>query len=168
MNDRRQRPVLEIPLTIIEKNLEVISILVLIAPLLYIIAIWADLPETVPMHFRFDGTPDGWGSKYSIFLLIGVECIVYVGLTVLARFPHIYSYPWPITAENAQRQYTLARTLIRWIKLEVVMIFGYVLWGVVVSAKEQTIALSGVALALMLATTAVTVIVYMVQAGKGQ
>ncbi len=162
------RPVLEIPFTTAERIVEAFAFLILLLSFSHAVSVWSDLPETVPMHFRFDGTPDGWGSKYSIFWLLGVLCVVYAGLTLLTRFPHMYNYPWEITAENAERQYTLARSFVRWIKLEVVMIFSYVLWGVIASAKEQILTLSGVALALMLAAIAASVIIYMVHAGKGQ
>jgi hypothetical protein len=38
----------------------------------------------------------------------------------VSRFPYLCNYPWPITAEKAPRQYSLARLSLRWITFEMV------------------------------------------------
>jgi hypothetical protein len=50
---------------------------------------------------------------------------LFVGLSVLSRFPRIYNYPFEITEENAERQYRLARALIECLAVEIVAIFGF-------------------------------------------
>lgn len=42
---------------------------ILAAVLVWLMAIYAKLPETVPTHFNFAGEADGWGSKKTIFIM---------------------------------------------------------------------------------------------------
>lgn len=76
------------------------------------VAGWGPLPDRVPLHYRLDGTPDGWGAHVTIHLLFAVAAIVSAGLLALTRVPHHYNYPIAITAENAEEQYRLARRLL--------------------------------------------------------
>lgn len=81
------------------------------------------LPDIIPIHFNGAGIPDGFGAKGNILTLPTVATIIFVGMTVLNRFPHIFNYPTNITEENALRQYTLATRLIRHLKFMIVCIF---------------------------------------------
>jgi len=51
---------------------------------------------------------------------------MYVGLTYLNRFPHIFNYLTDITSDNARRQYTVATRMIRYLKFGLVIVFGYI------------------------------------------
>jgi hypothetical protein len=53
--------------------------------------------------------------------------IIYLGLTILSQYPHIFNYPVAITTENALKQYTLAVRLIRFLKLSIAVIFGTIM-----------------------------------------
>ena len=37
-------------------------------PLFYAMNVYDALPETIPIHFNFEGKPDGFGSKDTIYL----------------------------------------------------------------------------------------------------
>jgi uncharacterized membrane protein len=45
-----------------------IALLILSMPLFYAMHVYDALPETIPIHFNFEGKPDGFGSKDSIYL----------------------------------------------------------------------------------------------------
>lgn len=45
-----------------------IALLILSMPLFYAMYVYDALPETIPIHFNFEGKPDGFGSKDSIYL----------------------------------------------------------------------------------------------------
>lgn len=85
---------------------------------------WGRLPESIPLHFDFGGHPDRWGDRNAIILVPLVGVLLFALLSFVARIPHLYNYPWPITPENAPRQYALARTLIRAVKTVVVILFA--------------------------------------------
>ena len=44
------------------------AVLILSLPLFYAMYVYDALPETIPIHFNYEGKPDGFGSKDSIYL----------------------------------------------------------------------------------------------------
>jgi uncharacterized membrane protein len=99
---------------------------------------WTDIPDRIPHHFGPTGQPTAWTDRaISIFpAVLGV--VIYVGLTLLNRIPHLFNYPWPITEQNAAIQYQLARSLVTWLKLVIVGMFAYLLWGTLEVAEGGT------------------------------
>lgn len=55
------------------KNLakETLLITLSIIPLIYMLFLWKELPETIPTHFNFEGKADGWSSKTTLPYIIG-------------------------------------------------------------------------------------------------
>ena len=85
---------------------------------------YSALPDTIPTHFNAAGEADGFGSKASIIGLPFIATLLFIGLTVLNRYPHIFNYPTAITQDNALRLYTLATRMLRYLKLVLVLVFG--------------------------------------------
>ena len=132
----RSRPVLHLPRTPFEVLLEVLTVLGSIAVIAMTVWGYFALPARIPTHYGLSGAPNAYGGKGSLLGLPIVSICLAVLLTVLSRYPHIYNYPWPITAENAPRQYSLARLLLRWITLEMVwMLCG--LQGLIIQSAQS-------------------------------
>ncbi len=119
------RPVLQMPKSSLEIGLETAAALGMLTMLYVTITSWPLLPETIPHHFGASGKPDAWGGKGILWLLPGISLVLYAGLTILSRYPHIYNYPWPVTEQNAAAQYQLARAMLGALKAEIVLIFAY-------------------------------------------
>ena len=75
-----------------------------------VVGIWAltltnysILPEIIPIHFNGAGKADGFGNKTHIFVLPIISTLLFIGLTILNKHPHIFNYPSQITKENAVR-----------------------------------------------------------------
>ena len=98
-------------------------------------ASWATLPDSVPTHFNAAGEVDDWGSKISLLLLPAVALVMWAGLTVLARYPHIFNYVRAITPENAARQYAMGRTFVVLLKAEMVWLFVSLQWMIITTAR---------------------------------
>lgn len=130
MNKARQ-PKLDIARTQTETVLEFLSGGILLFLFFLLFQNWTEIPELIPTHFGVSGKVDTWGSKYTILLIPSVTLLIYVGLTILCRFPHVYNYPWRITDENATRQYMLARTFLCWLKFELVVLFTCIEWTII-------------------------------------
>jgi len=64
---------------------ELIFLPLLILPLIYIAYVWGQLPDRIAIHFGFDGTPNGWGSKWMIFLLPAVNIGAYLLILFLPQ-----------------------------------------------------------------------------------
>jgi uncharacterized membrane protein len=132
------RPKLKIPLTVFEKASEIVNIVILLGTGIFLLLNYFNLPNRIPSHFGINGQPDGWGGKGSLIAIFIVNFIMYLFLTILGRFPHVYNYLCEITEENARFQYTNARTLMGLIKTELSIMFSYMLWVSILVALEKS------------------------------
>ncbi|NOU92669.1 DUF1648 domain-containing protein [Paenibacillus sp. LMG 31456] len=153
------RPILSIPKTNIEVLHEVISIAVILTSIIYLCLEWSKLPAQVPIHFNVSGEVNGWGGKGTLFLLPILSIVVYIGLTILSRYPHSFNYLSEITEENAQRQYTNARLLVSWLKVEIISLFGFLSWKLT-DIAEKKVNDAGIFLYVLLGIIVFTTIFY--------
>lgn len=158
------RPVLQLPKSSLEIGLETAAALALLTMAFVAIKRWPLLPETIPHHFGVSGKPDAWGGKWILWLLPGISLVLYVGITILSRYPHIYNYPWSITEENAATQYHLARTMLGALKAEIVLLFAYLQWQVIQAAFRESEGLGMAFLPIFLILLFGTIGVYFVKA----
>jgi hypothetical protein len=49
---------------------------------------------------------------WPVLVVFVLGLVVFGALVLLTRVPHAYNYPWPITVENAERQYRTARRMV--------------------------------------------------------
>ena len=139
-SNKKERPIVKIELTLWDKSVEILGWFVLIIFWIITVLNYSNIPVTIPTHFDFAGKPDGFGDKSSIFILPVMSSVLYIGMTILNRFPHIFNYPTKITNQNAERQYTNATKLIRYLKMIVVLAFSII--GLMTSLTANNI-LSG-------------------------
>jgi uncharacterized membrane protein len=125
------RPVLKVSKTRTENVHDVLCAAVFAVMLAYLFLAWAGLPARFPTHFNAAGEADGWGGKPSLLPLPIINIVVYAGLTLLGKYPHAFNYPCEINAGNAYRQYSNARMMLSWIKLEITVSFGYIEWSMI-------------------------------------
>ncbi len=120
------RPQIKIVLTTTDKIIEILSWLILLLTWIIVIVNYSKLPATIPTHYNAAGQANGLGGKVSILILPAIATILCIGLTLLNKFPHIFNYPILITKENALEQFSNATKMIRFLKLDVVIIFGFI------------------------------------------
>jgi uncharacterized membrane protein len=118
------RPQIRIQPEPIDKLIEASAWFCLI--MLWVITLYAyyKLPEIIPTHFNASGQADDDGSKMVLFFLPVIGTLLFIGLTALNNYPHIFNYPVAITEQNAERQYANAVRMIRTLKLIIVMVFS--------------------------------------------
>jgi len=119
-----ERPKLKIQLTPTDQFFELLGWGLLLALWIWTGTSYSSLPDSIPTHFNATGEADGFGRKASIIGLPLIATLLYVGLTVLNRFPHSFNFPTPITPDNALKQYTNATRMIRYLKLILVLVFA--------------------------------------------
>ncbi len=128
------RPKIKIELDLIDKIIEgigILGILLLIGlPIIY----YGDLPDTIPRHFGLNGEPDGFSGKGIIWTLPILGSIMYIGMVILNKHPHIFNYPKKITEENAERLYRITTKLIRFLNTAIVCIFSYMTYATIRTA----------------------------------
>lgn len=132
-----ERPRIKIEATSTDKILEIIGLVLLIAFWCLTIINYAKLPEIIPTHYNGMGEADGFGGKGNILILPIIATILFIGLTKLNKYPHIFNYPTKITQENALEQYTNATRMMRILKLVIVVIFGLIAFQTIRFANGQ-------------------------------
>ena len=123
-----KRPRIKLQLNQTDKILEIVG-------WISVVGIWAlplinysILPEIIPIHFNGAGKANGFGNKTHIFILPIISTLLFIGLTILNKHPHIFNYPSQITKENAVDQYTNATRMMRVLKLVIVLLFGLIVF----------------------------------------
>lgn len=131
-----ERPKLKVPITRLEIALELLGLPPLVMMVLAIIQYWSQLPDVIPVHFGMDGTANGWSGKGTLFWLSGFSILSYIGISVIASFPETFNYVWPITEQNAESQYLLARKFLRALKLELAVLMFFAAWSIICVAVK--------------------------------
>lgn len=162
-NQPQPRPILRFPLSWVDILLELGAISGLLCCVVIAFLVWPDLRDRVPIHFGISGKPDAWGAKVIILILPVVAFILNTVFIIISRYPHTFNYPVKITPENARKQYLLALSLLKWLKLEIIWLFTLIFWQqmqVALGAKE-TLSLGLMISSFLVITT--TVVIYLIQ-----
>ena len=113
--------------TIIEKVSTIFSLLFILANVIYLFTQWPLLPDQVPVHFNAKGEADGWGSKGMVWFLPLITFILWGGMTILERMPHVYNIP-NLTEENKDQQFINMRLMLNIVKTEIIIFLVYTSW----------------------------------------
>jgi uncharacterized membrane protein len=117
------KPKIKIENTFLDKLVELLGWLTII--ILWVLTIWSyfKLPDIIPIHYDNSGNPDNYGDRLTIFILPLVASVIFAGMTIISKFPHVFNYPVDITKENALKQYANAIRLLRILKFSIPFIF---------------------------------------------
>ena len=118
-----ERPKIEIKFNTADKLLEIIGWITLALQWIMTILNYSNLPDTIPIHFNASGQADDFGSKGYIFTLPIIGTVIFLGITILNKFPHIFNYPTAITKDNAEKQYKNAFRMMIYLKFVIVFTF---------------------------------------------
>ncbi|MEI6090122.1 MAG: DUF1648 domain-containing protein [bacterium] len=160
------RPRIKLELTNYDRLFETLGWSILLTLWIFTVTNYYNLPETIPTHFNGAGHIDSFGSKFTIFLLPIIGTILFIGMTLLNNFPHIFNYPTNITADNALEQYTNATKLIRYLKLILVVIFTIITYMIIRTTKGLSDGLGVWFLPLTLGLIFIPVIYYTIKSIK--
>ena len=103
--------------TIPDRILEVISLLVMIGTTFYLIVGWNSFPDRIPVHYNAAGEIDRWGGKGELIFLFVMTSILYIGITLIQRFPQIWNTGVQVTQENRERVYRILMYMLETLKL---------------------------------------------------
>ena len=125
------KPKIEIEYELIDWIVESIGVIAIVILVILPIYHYGSLPDIIPSDYGSNGEPDGYSGKGVIWLFPVFGFVMYFGVTVLNRFPHIYNYPKEITQENAHRQYKLATRLLRILNTIIACGFCYLIYSTI-------------------------------------
>lgn len=157
-----ERPRVRIDKSIWQKMFDVVGITFLLLGFLYVLLEWSNVPARVPIHFNVRGESDLWGPKPFILFLPLMGVILWFGLALLERYPHVYNYLVPITRGNAALQYRSAVILIRFLKNTIAIMFAYLTVESVQLAKEMESGLGEWALPIFLTVIGSALVLYII------
>lgn len=161
-----ERPKIKLQLTTTDKFLEVLGWMAVLTIWLLVITNYSKLPGTIPTHYNGSGQADGFGGKASILILPMIATVLFVVMTILNRFPHVFNFPTNITKDNALRQYTNATKMIRYLKLTIVLTFGFIAFKTIQNASGQSTELGAWFLPFTLGLTFFPIIYFVVKSLK--
>jgi uncharacterized membrane protein len=163
MNREPNRPVIKLRRTPLDWTLDIISLSFLIILIALPLLSYNNLPERIPVHFNGAGTPDGYGSRSSMWILPATGAFLWLLLTVVEAFPQIYNFPVKITPENAVTQYRMATRLIRILKTTILILFTFICYQTIKVAGGMASGLGKAFLPVFLLVTFGIIIIYIVR-----
>ncbi len=132
------RPKIIIKLSGTDRMIEALCWLLLGAMWVYTFLNYSSLPEKIPVHFNGAGVADDYGTKATIFLFTGIGTLIFIGLTVLNKYPHSFNYLEKITEKNALTKYTQATKMVRSLKLSITVILFFSVYEICLIANEKS------------------------------
>lgn len=135
------RPKIKVPFEPIDIVAEVISMTILVLMTIYTIIEYKNLPESIPTHFNAKGVADDFSDKSMIWGLPILGVVMYVGLFIINKFPHIHNYMVNITEENALKNYRFSTRIVRGVNLFTAALFAYIQYSIIATAKGESVTL---------------------------
>ena len=86
-----------------------------------------DLPGIIPIHFNLSASPDGYGSRNTIWILPGIVTGIVFLFNTLAKYPHKFNYISKINEDNAVKQYKSSVKLLRILSFNISVLFCYII-----------------------------------------
>ena len=102
-----------------------LSWLLLLGLSLYLIVSWDKIPQEIPRHYNGAGEADIISSKTSLVFTLAVAWILFIGITIIERYPQIWNTGVTVTENNRERVYRTLKGMINMIKLTLVVVFSY-------------------------------------------
>lgn len=121
-----------------DRLMEVLALLLFLAAPIYFIVMYPSLPDQIPTRFGFDGEVTAQASKATNILMYVASFMTYLMLTVITFVPQSHNYPVNVTADNAQQLYRISVTMLRVLKLCIMLLFLYITHAVIQSGLEQS------------------------------
>ena len=116
-------PKIEFKLTKLEKFLEIMGYLLLVALWIFVIYSYTSLPDQIPIHFNGEGKVDDYHTKRSIFMLPIIGTFLFVLVTYTAATPEDETYKVNITEQNMESHYRNFMNTFRMKKIVVATLF---------------------------------------------
>lgn len=100
-------------------------LLILIGSAIYLAFTWNNIPSKIPAHYNAAGEIDRWGNKIELLILPAIGWIVYIGLSIVERFPQTWNTGVTVTAENRDRIYSVMANMLVTLKAITTSIFVF-------------------------------------------
>jgi uncharacterized membrane protein len=114
---------------LLEDRLKTLRELMAVAGLVFSAAVVADfysrLPERIATHFNGAGVANEFGARSTLWLLVGIACLLYLTLSAINFVPRIVAVKRPLGPEQDKAVLAESMAMVGWIKAEVCWMFAY-------------------------------------------
>ena len=124
---------MKIKLDSTNKILEAVSFISLASTILIVGFTIPKLPDIIPCHFDFNGNPNRYGSKNTLWAIVAVSAFIYVLFGVISMFPESFNYP--SQKNDKEKQYKLGAGLMRSLRACILLFITIIAYVIVQSAQ---------------------------------
>jgi len=128
MSESWKRPKLKISKTKSEWIWDGVGYVSFLGTLIFLIAIWKELPLAIPAHFNAAGEITRWGSKRELLILPVIGMFMTLFTQILEKYPESHNYPKRFNESNAAQFYLHSRKMVNRIKNMCMLIFSFILF----------------------------------------
>lgn len=161
-----KRPKITVPQNSTDLWIDRFSFLLFFIIWLSVFVYYPDLPNEIPTHFNGRGQADAFGSKQSIWILMGVFSSIFIGIYILNKYPHLHNYTVKITEENALKNYRFSKRVLRVVNFLNLLLLAYILKTMMTPYEKQSTAFGGWFLPTIMIGSLVLIIYIFVKAYK--
>lgn len=161
-----KRPKITVPQNSTDLWIDRFSFLLFFIIWLSVFVYYPDLPNEIPTHFNGRGQADAFGSKQSIWVLMGVFSSIFIGIYILNKYPHLHNYTVKITEENALKNYRFSTRVLRVVNFLNLLLLAYILKTMMTPYEKQSTAFGGWFLPTIMIGSLVLIIYIFVKANK--
>lgn len=122
---------MKVKYTKLQVALEVTGLLLLLGMFLFIFIKWNIIPNKIPGHYNSIGEIDRWGSKSEIIIAPIIGAFLYALLTGISFMPETWNIPTKISDFNKELVYKHTKSLLIFMKIELIGIFFYITYQTV-------------------------------------
>lgn len=119
-----KQPKMKLSKSPLAKVLDIVTLGVFLAGVIYLILQFPGLPDRVPGHYDATGNVDRLGSKMELWLLPVIAAALWIGMAILERYPHTFNY-MNLREDNIEAQYRNGMLMLNVLKNESVLLFSY-------------------------------------------
>lgn len=161
-----KKPKITVPQNSTDLWIDRFSFLLFFIIWLSVFVYYPDLPNEIPTHFNGRGQADAFGSKQSIWILMGVFSSIFIGIYILNKYPHLHNYTVKITEENALKNYRFSTRVLRVVNFLNLLLLAYILKTMMTPYEKQSTAFGGWFLPTIMIGSLVLIIYIFVKANK--
>ena len=132
-----------------------------------VVAIWvvgdfySQLPERIATHFNAEGMANGFGARSTLWILVGIACLLYATLSVIDFLPRVVNLRKPLDPAREKIVWDETTAMVGWVKVEVCWMFAYLCLAMVRNAMGMQVGLGRWFLPVMLLAVFGTMAVYL-------
>nr|WP_236823249.1 DUF1648 domain-containing protein [Bhargavaea massiliensis] len=159
---------MDIPKTLFERMMDGAAIGAFVWIVAYLVSAWGILPAEIPAHFNGAGEVNRWGSKWELVMLPIIAGLLWIGMTLLEKYPEKHNYMVELNEHNIEFQYRNSRMMLNVLKNLVVLVFVYLSYQITQVATGEEISLGIGFLPVFLVLMFAPMIIFMIRSFRNR